>query len=68
MVEQSQAFSPREEGIKVKFLGEGKAVFFCVGAYNIEIYKWSKMESKNKSEAYIIIHSAFKGFCYKRQQ
>lgn len=43
MVEQSQAFSPREEGIKVKFLGEGKAVFFCVGAYNIEIYKWSKI-------------------------
>lgn len=40
MVEQSQAFSPRKN--KVKFLGR-KAVFFCVGAYNIEIYKWSKI-------------------------
>lgn len=43
MVEQSQSFSPEGRGNKVKFLGEGKVVFFCVGAYNIEIYKWSKI-------------------------
>lgn len=43
MVEQSQAFSPRGEGIKVKFLVEGKAVLFCSGAYNIEFFKWSKL-------------------------
>lgn len=40
MVEQSQAFSLREED-EVKFLG-GEGCFLCVGAYNIEIYKWSK--------------------------
>ena len=43
MVEQSQAFSPRGEGIKVKFLIERKAVLFCVDAYNIEFFKWSKI-------------------------
>lgn len=40
---QSQAFSPRGEGIKVKFLVEGKAVLFCSGAYNIEFFKCSKL-------------------------
>lgn len=43
MAEQSQAFSPRGEGIKVKFLVEGKAVLFCSGAYNIEFFKCSKL-------------------------
>lgn len=43
MVEQSQAFSPRGAGIKVKFLVEGKAVLFCVDAYNIEFFKRSKI-------------------------
>lgn len=42
MVEQSQAFSPRGEGIKVKLPVEGKAVLFCVGASDLEFLEWSK--------------------------
>lgn len=43
MVAQSQAFSPRGEGIKVKFLVEGKAVLFCSGAYHLEFFKWAEL-------------------------
>lgn len=43
MVEQSQAFSPRGEAIKVKFLVEGKAVVSYFGAYNIKFFKCSKI-------------------------
>lgn len=43
MVGQSQAFSPGGEGMKVKFLVEGKAVLFCFGAYDLEVFKWSKI-------------------------
>lgn len=41
MVEQLRAFSPRGEGIKVKFLVKRKAVLFCSGAYNVEFFKLS---------------------------